>query len=336
MRRTLALAFLFLTATLPSLADEPFADEIRAFEEQDRQAMPEPGAILFVGSSSIRMWTDLAKDFPDARVIDRGFGGSQIREVTGYVDRIVKPYRPSAIVLYAGDNDLAAGRTPQQVVEDFQSFVYRVRQDLPDVRIEFVSIKPSPARAQLIDAMREANRRVALYCSMLAKVGFIDVFTPMLDEEGKPRAELFGPDGLHMNRKGYDLWKEAIGGAMPTAAALRYRTTAPGHGPGAKAGDTVRIQETVALPDGTVVFESRDKGGPIPFTIGDGHVITGVDQGVRGMKVGERRRLTIPPELSKRTSYPPNVPPDATLRIDVDLVEIVPREDGPAGMLSEP
>lgn len=307
MKRALVLGIVLTAATFPALAAEPFADEIRAFEEQDRQAMPEPGAILFVGSSSIRMWTDLAKDFPDARVINRGFGGSQIREVTGYVDRIVVPYRPSAIVLYAGDNDLAAGRSPQQVLQDFESFVYRVRQVLPDVRIEFVSIKPSLARAQLIDAMREANRKVALYCSMLGKVGFIDVFTPMLDEGGKPRADLFGPDGLHMNRKGYDLWRETIAAAMPTVAGLDYRTTAPGHGPGARAGDTVRIHETVSRPDGT-----------IEFTIGGGKVDAAVDQGVRGMKVGERRRLTIQPE----------VPSDATLRIDVDLVEIVPRRAG--------
>jgi len=141
-------------------------------------------------------------------VINRGFGGSEIADSTFFVDRIVIPYRPKMVVLYAGDNDLAGGRTPQQVFQDYKAFVERVHRKLPNIRIAFISIKPSPARASLLQSMREANGLIKAYAIHARRLIHIDVFTPMLDKDGSPRPELFGR--LHMNSEGYRLWKLVV------------------------------------------------------------------------------------------------------------------------------
>lgn len=184
--------------------------EVQTWEEQDRLNPPKPGGVLFIGSSSIRLWHTLAEDFPGVDVINRGFGGSEIADSTELAQRIVVPYRPRMILLYAGDNDLANRRTPRQVRDDFSAFVTRVRKDLPDVRIAFIAIKPSLARAHLLDKMREANALVREDAASRRDVAFIDVFTPMMTPDGKVRGELFVEDGLHLNRAGYELWKAVI------------------------------------------------------------------------------------------------------------------------------
>lgn len=218
MQRLVATLFALL-ASAALLAAGPahhaqWEPDIRQFEAHDRASAPPPGAILFVGSSSIRMWGTLAHDFPSLSVLNRGFGGSQIADVTHYVDRIVTPYRPKMVLLYAGDNDIAAGGSPDEVVADFDVFVKRVRQDLPDVPIAFISIKPSIARASLQDNMRAANEKIARYAAAQKDVKYIDVFTPMLGADGKPRAGLFLDDGLHLNRAGYELWRDVIGRSL--------------------------------------------------------------------------------------------------------------------------
>jgi lysophospholipase L1-like esterase len=189
---------------------DPWEPEIRAFEAADRAGPPAPGGVVFLGSSSIRLWKDLADDFPATPVVNRGFGGSQISDSVRFFDRIVVPLRPRMVVLYAGDNDLAEGKTPEQVLADFQRLVATARRSLAGVRIAFLSIKPSPARAGLIDRMGSANTMVRDYTATQRDLVFIDVFTPMLNAGGRPRVGLFGPDGLHMNRRGYELWKGII------------------------------------------------------------------------------------------------------------------------------
>lgn len=191
-------------------ADAPFEKEIAAFEAADRKAPPPRDAVLFVGSSTIRMWTTLAGDFPKLKVINRGFGGSQIADSVRYADRIITPYHPSRVVLYAGDNDLAAGKTPQQVLADFKALVEKVRVAQGDVPVTFISIKPSIARWKLIDQIREANRLVETYARSQKGVDFIDISPAMLGADGKPRPELFRPDGLHMTRAGYEAWTKII------------------------------------------------------------------------------------------------------------------------------
>ncbi len=181
--------------------------EIRKFEESDRRNPPPKGAVLFIGSSSIRLWDTFGEDFPSVKIINRGFGGSDIEDSTHYAGRIVTPYRPRLIVLYAGDNDLANSKPPEQVFEDFRAFVGRVRRDLPQARIAFISIKPSPARRHLIEKQKAANGMIKKYISLEKGLSYIDVFTPMLGKDGDMRPELFVGDGLHLNKEGYALWK---------------------------------------------------------------------------------------------------------------------------------
>jgi lysophospholipase L1-like esterase len=205
------LVFIFTpTTTAQQSPENKWEPEIQQFEKSDQDNPPPRGAVLFVGSSSIRMWKTLAEDFPGIKAINRGFGGSEIADSTFYVDRIVTPYLPRMIVFYAGDNDLSDGKTPQQVLDDYKAFVSRVRIRLPSTRIAFISIKPSPARASIVDKMRQANALIRSYSSHDKSLLFVDVFTPMLGKDGNPRPELFGPDKLHMNRQGYELWKTVL------------------------------------------------------------------------------------------------------------------------------
>ena len=184
--------------------------DIQRFEAADRISPPRPGALVFVGSSSIRMWQTLEADFPGLPVLNRGFGGSELSDVVQFADRIVVPYRPRVVVVYAGDNDLAAGETPAQVFEDFRSLVALVRKNVPKARIAFVAIKPSLARLNIMEKARETNQLIQDYVRGDDKLAYVDVFTPMLDTNGQPRRELFLEDGLHMTASGYAIWRDRI------------------------------------------------------------------------------------------------------------------------------
>jgi hypothetical protein len=209
--RFLCAAAILLTA-MGSLAAQPPEEQenrwepaIRKFEAQDQKQMPPAGGVLFVGSSSIVGW-DLPKCFPDLPVTGRGFGGSQIADSVHFADRIVLPYRPKVIVLYAGDNDIASGKSPRQVLADYRQFVSKVHDALPEARIVFIAIKPSIRRWHLVDQMREANRLVRAVAEKDERLVYVDVDGPMIGTDGKPRAELFKADGLHLNAEGYKLW----------------------------------------------------------------------------------------------------------------------------------
>ena len=180
--------------------------EIRAFEAADRTNPPPQNAILFVGSSSIVRWKTLARDFPEFQVVNRGFGGSQMADSLAFVERIVLPYRPRQVVVYAGDNDLAAGKSPEQVFLDFQAFVKKIHTALPKTRIAYLAIKPSASRWRLVEEMKRANRLVAEFARQDERLAFIDTFTPILGDDGKPREDLFEADKLHLNAKGYAVW----------------------------------------------------------------------------------------------------------------------------------
>jgi lysophospholipase L1-like esterase len=200
-----ALAITAAPATAAS-----FASEIARFEAADRANPPVPGGVLFLGSSSFRLWPDLGADFPDVPVLNRGFGGATFPDVLFFAPRIALPARPRLIVLYVGDNDLGAGRTPVQVAADYATFVAFVRRALPQTRVAYVSIKPSPSRWALVGAMREANARIA---EQIARDGFgtyVDVFTPMLGPDGRPRPTLYQADSLHMTPAGYAIWRSRI------------------------------------------------------------------------------------------------------------------------------
>jgi lysophospholipase L1-like esterase len=143
-------------------------------------------------------------------VRNRGFGGSTLADVVYYADRIVFPYQPRLVVLYAGDNDLMMGRTPERVVSDYRAFVASMRSRLPSTRLVFIAIKPSPSRRALMDQAREANRLIRAEIVQDTLQAYVDVFTPMLGPTGQPRAELFVDDSLHLSRVGYELWRRLL------------------------------------------------------------------------------------------------------------------------------
>jgi lysophospholipase L1-like esterase len=184
--------------------------EIAAFEAADKTNPPPKNAILFIGSSSIRMWRSLAEDFPEHRVINRGFGGSQIIDSVHYVARIVAPYHPSQIVMYAGGNDIHGGKTPEQVFSDFKDFVGKVRQALPETEIDYISIAPNRSRWAEVKRVKAANRLIEDYIKENRSLRFINVFPHMLGPDGEPKPDIYLEDKLHMNAKGYELWRGIV------------------------------------------------------------------------------------------------------------------------------
>ena len=179
---------------------------IAAFEKNDKTNPPPKNGILFIGSSSIRMWKTLANDFPDKPVYNRGFGGSFLIDSVYFADRIIIPYHPRMIVLYAGTNDIAAGKKPQQVLEDFKLFVSTVRAKLPETRLAYISNATNPARWSQVEQVKETNQLIADYMKTVSNSVFIDVFPQMLLPDGQPNPEIYSADRLHMNEKGYALW----------------------------------------------------------------------------------------------------------------------------------
>lgn len=183
---------------------------IREFEEADRTAAPKPGVIVFAGSSSIARWRTLRQDMSPLAVVNRGFGGAQMDHVTHYADRIIFPYRPRAVVLYAGVDDLIWGRTPEDVRIEFQRLVGLIHARLPDTWIYFISIKPTRLFASRWAAMKRTNALIAEFASTQPKVEFIDVSAALLDAQGRARPEFLSWDGLHPSRRGYELLTSKI------------------------------------------------------------------------------------------------------------------------------
>lgn len=194
-----------------SLPDQSrWEDAIRAFEQADLTSPPPAGGVVFIGSSSIRMWTTLADDFPGQPVINRGFGGSQLPEVTAFVSRIVVPYRPRLVVVYCGANDIDAGRTAAQVAADSRALATAIHASLPRARIAFISIAGNPARWAQVETVRAANRMIAEWTTRDPRLAFIDVFPQMLGPDGRPKPDIFLADGLHMNARGYAIWRAVV------------------------------------------------------------------------------------------------------------------------------
>jgi lysophospholipase L1-like esterase len=183
--------------------------DIQKFEKQDETNPWPKHPILFVGSSTIRMWK-VKESFPGLPVLNRGFGGSEIHDVVIYFNRIVARYHPSTIVFYSGDNDLWAGKTPAQVERDMQQFIDLTRQKTPDAKLIVIAIKPSIARWRLIDQIRETNQQIRQMVESDPKGVFINVESQLLGENEKPRPELFRADGLHLNDKGYAILNDAV------------------------------------------------------------------------------------------------------------------------------
>ena len=199
------LLFLILGPAAYALPKQ-WEPEIKTFEQADKTNPPPQNAILFIGSSSIRKWTSLAADFPNHKVINRGFGGSEISDSVFFTDRVVVPYHPKLILFYAGGNDINNGRSAKQTFADFKAFAAGVHRQLPKTTIAYISIAPNPARWAQVERVKEANHLIKSYCRWRRHLKFIDVFHSMLGPNGRPRSELFVGDRLHMNPEGYLLW----------------------------------------------------------------------------------------------------------------------------------
>lgn len=212
MRTIFILCFAVLLAcpiVLAAQEEDRWEETIQGFEQRDAESPPPQNEIVFVGSSSIRFWkTDT--DFPDLTIINRGFGGSETSDALRYASRIVIPYAPRLVVLYAGDNDIARGKSSETVLADTSAFVNRIHEALPEARIVYLSIKPSLLRWNMVVPMREANAKIHAYAETRSFVDYVDLDTPMIGEDGKPRKELFIKDGLHLSRAGYDLWNRIV------------------------------------------------------------------------------------------------------------------------------
>ena len=216
MRLKKILLLLLLPAlTLLACAQDqnpPFWKEIQEFKKADSAAFPAAGQILFVGSSSFTMWKDVQSYFPAHPIINRGFGGSSITDLIRYANDIIIPYKPKQIVIYCGENDFAGDEKlmPAQVAERFFKLFNVIRAECKKVPIAYVSMKPSPSRTHLMAKFNVANVMIREFLRKKKNTDYIDVYHPMLDSSGSPMRDIFLQDNLHMNKKGYDIWKGII------------------------------------------------------------------------------------------------------------------------------
>ncbi|YCM42216.1 SGNH/GDSL hydrolase family protein [Verrucomicrobiaceae bacterium 227] len=193
---------------LPAVAKD-WEKEIASMETKAEKAQYAKGGSLFVGSSSIRMW-DLKKSFPKLTTINHGFGGSELSDSIQYAERIVMPFEPKVVFLYAGDNDMANGKSVEVVTADFQTFAAKIHKALPETQVVFLPIKPSLKRWAIWPEMKKANLAIKALTEKEKHLHYLDTVTPMLGEDGKPMADLFKSDGLHMTEKGYALWNKVV------------------------------------------------------------------------------------------------------------------------------
>jgi len=231
IRRSITLLALFGLLAVPGVLSRQLAAQnnqdrwepaIKKFEEADKLSPPPQNAIVFIGASSIVRW-NLQESFPElgAQAINRGFGGSLAADSTRYADRIVIPYKPRMVVFYAGDNDVEANHTPQQIADDFVAFERKVHAALPQTQIVFISIKPSIRRFPWIEQIKGANALVKQYCDTHPNLTFVDIVPQMLGADGKPRKELLVEDGLHMTPAGYKVWNDALRPVLQASRATR-------------------------------------------------------------------------------------------------------------------
>lgn len=206
--------FNMLSGILRSLRNDPDAWEasIRSFESQDRRQPPAPGVIVFTGSSSFTLWSTMERDLAPLPVLNRGFGGARMRDVLYYAERIILPYHPRAVVLFAGTNDIAPPKpaTAQQVYDSYRAFVQRVQAMLPGTPIYYVAITPTPSRWRYWPIVQEANRLIREYTESDPCLRFIDLTDHLLGRDGKPERDLYRFDRLHPNQKGYAKWVAVI------------------------------------------------------------------------------------------------------------------------------
>lgn len=209
MKKIFAILAVLISATATA---QPFRKDIDAFKHKDSIENPRPGMILFTGSSSFTKWTDVKDYFPGYPILNRAFGGSTLVDLIRYADEAIIAYRPSQIVMYCGENDVAASDTvtAQIVLQRFQTLFTMIRAKLKNVPIAFVSLKPSPSRWKFHQVYVDANRLIKSYLAKQRNTVFINVYDPMLNPDGSVMTDIFLSDNLHMNAKGYKIWQPLI------------------------------------------------------------------------------------------------------------------------------
>lgn len=192
-----------------------FEEEVEQINQKYEEVPPLEGAIVFTGSSSIKMWKDIQSYFPEQPIINTGFGGSQTSDLIHYVDELIIQYQPGKVFIYEGDNDISEGKPTSEIMDDLHTLVGKIKSKLPDTQIFLISAKPSISRWHLKDKYLELNKHFEEYMQSYDNLEYVDVWTPMLDSEGNPKSDVFLEDQLHMNQSGYDIWSEVLDKYIP-------------------------------------------------------------------------------------------------------------------------
>ena len=218
-------AFCFLQLSFAQKQDDPqtlWGESIAHFDRLDAAAPPTAGGILFLGSSSFTIWNDVNDYFPGKRIVNRGFGGSQTSDILYFKERLILPYMPDHIVVYVGENDIAAGESPESVCEEWKQLVAWARKQVPGVHFSFLSMKPSPRRWALRDKMERGNHLLAKFAAENGDVDYINIWDAMLNNRGIPISDIFLDDSLHMNKRGYQIWQKAIAPYLNSTSRPNY------------------------------------------------------------------------------------------------------------------
>jgi lysophospholipase L1-like esterase len=208
------ILFIFFNTSfiIPSYAQDTdqFKGEVENLSKKYQQVEWKKGGVVFTGSSSIKMWKTLEEDFPNAKIINTGFGGSQTHHLIKYLDQLVLEFEPKKIFIYEGDNDINAGKPVRQILDEFFEIMEKVTEVVPGAQFYFISAKPSPSRWAKKGQYELFNKQLKRFAGNHPNVNFIDIWTPMMAKDGNPKPELFLEDNLHMNEKGYAIWKKAV------------------------------------------------------------------------------------------------------------------------------
>ena len=206
----LSVSVLFTNTILFSQEVSRYQNDIQTIKQYDKIYAPPKNPIVFVGSSSFRLWSDLERTFANYQVLNRGIGGAVIQDISNHIDDLITPYKPRQVFIYVGENDVANQATSEAVLNNTKKLLTEIRERLPNVPIVYVAMKPSPSREKFLPIVIKANQLIQDYIATQKNMTFIDVFSPMLTREGKPKPELFLADQLHMNQSGYAIWIKDI------------------------------------------------------------------------------------------------------------------------------
>ena len=210
------LSILFLAFTLFATAQDPnrFKEQVDELVNQEYNFSTNKKLVVFAGSSSIRMWKDVADYFPDFNVINNGFGGSHFSDLLYFYNQLILKPAPEILFVYEGDNDIASNKKPGKILKEAKQLAAKIQHDLPETHVVYISPKPSIARVHLKNTYIKFNSKLEKYCKKHDNIEFADVWYPMLDNKGNVFKDVFLEDGLHMNKKGYDIWGKVIGGFL--------------------------------------------------------------------------------------------------------------------------